>query len=87
MRLEVRVALDLLKTQLEAVPGVEGVTPVVSVPFVGWGGGIDGPLYLPGQSKDEAVGNPVVNMEVVAPNYFATLHSPRRCALLDRERS
>jgi predicted permease len=69
-------ALDLVRTGLEAIPGVTAVSPVVSVPFVGAGGGIDGALALPGQSSIEAARNPVLNLEVVAPNYFAALGIP-----------
>ena len=75
---QVQAALTLLKGHLEAVPGVEAVTPVLNVPFIAGGGGIDGPLALPGQSREETARNPVVNMEVVAPNYFATLRIPVR---------
>ncbi len=80
-------ALGLWKTQLEAVPGVRAVSPVLNVPFVASGGGIDGPLSLPGQSKEETAANPVVNLEVVMPNYFATLRIPvRGRAFSDQDR-
>jgi predicted permease len=77
-RERVWLALDQLQNQLEAVPGVVSVSPVLNVPFIGAGGGVDGPISLPGQSREDAARNPVLNIEVVAPNYFATLGVPVR---------
>jgi putative ABC transport system permease protein len=71
-----RAALDLVLAKIEALPGVRAVSPVFAVPFVGLGGGIDGRLSRPGQSAAEAAGNPMLNMEVAAPNYFAMLGIP-----------
>ena len=71
--------LDLfnrLEVRLTSMPGVRSVTPVLSVPFIGAGGGIDGRLALPGQGAEERRRNPIVNMEVIAPNYFATIGTP-----------
>ena len=71
--------LDLfnrLEVRLTSMPGVRRVTPVLSPPFIGSGGGIDGRLALPGQGADERRRNPIVNMEVIAPNYFATIGTP-----------
>ena len=58
------------------MPGVGSATPVLSVPFVGSGGGIDGRVALPGQSAEEVQRNPTVNMEIITPNYFATVDTP-----------
>lgn len=63
-------------SRLEAIPGTRGVTPVLSVPFIGAGGGIDGRMSAPGQSEEERATNPVVNMEVVGPGYFDVLGIP-----------
>jgi putative ABC transport system permease protein len=71
-----RTALDIVLTSTEALPGVRDVTPVFAVPFVGAGGGIDGRLSRPGQSREEAAANPMLNLEVTAPNYFAMLGIP-----------
>jgi putative ABC transport system permease protein len=71
--------LDLferLLTRLEALPDVRGVTPVLSVPFIGAGGGIDGRMATPAQTPEERARNPVVNMEIIAPGYFRTLGAP-----------
>ena len=65
-----------LVSRLEAIPGTRGVTPVLSIPFIGGGGGIDGQMSAPGQSAEERARNPVVNMEVVAPSYFGVLGIP-----------
>jgi putative ABC transport system permease protein len=45
---------------------------VVAVPFSG-AAGWDGKPTAEGQSPEEAAANPMLNMEVVAPEYFATL--------------
>ena len=71
-----RTALDLLSSDIKSIPGVQAVTPVSAMPFVGDGGGVDGRLSLPGQSSQERAGDPVENLEVAAPNYFATLGLP-----------
>ena len=65
-----------LQDRLTSVPGVRSVTPVLSVPFVGGGGGIDGRPSIPGQSAEERQRNPIVNMEIVTPSYFATIGTP-----------
>jgi predicted permease len=67
--------LQLLLPQIEALPGVDAVSPVVSIPFAG-AGGWDGRLGLRGQSPEEVSANPMLNMEVVAPDYFSTLRTP-----------
>jgi putative ABC transport system permease protein len=79
-RLRSRARYEDLHTRLEArltsMPGVRNATPVLSTPFIGTGGGIDGRLTLPGQGAEEQKRNPVVNMEIVTPNYFATIATP-----------
>ena len=68
-----RAALDVIVFNAQSLPGVRAVTPVMAVPFVGEGGGVDGRLSTPSQSKEESAANPIVNMEVAAPNYFSML--------------
>ena len=58
------------------MPGVRSVTPVLSVPFIGAGGGIDGRVALPGQGTEERNRNPIVNMDIITPSYFATIGTP-----------
>ena len=68
--------LDLhrrLQDRLTSMTGVRSVTPVLSVPFIGGGGGIDGRVALPGQGAEEVKRNPIVNMEIITPSYFATI--------------
>jgi len=58
--------------RLEAVPGVEGATPVNTPPFPdsGW----DLPEFTAeGQGVEAARANPSLNLEAVHPGYFATL--------------
>jgi len=58
--------------QLQLIPGVLAVSPVVAVPFSG-SGGWDGRPAAEGQFSEAAHANPMLNMEVVAPDYFKTL--------------
>ena len=58
--------LKQLMPQLEAIPGVRAVSPVVAVPFsgvAGWDGKAGGRRPV----TEEAAANPMLNMEVVAP--------------------
>ena len=65
--------LDRLMIQLKTLPGVRAVSPVVSGPFtMGW----SSRPASEKQSPEEAARNPVVNMELVAPDYFKTLGIP-----------
>ena len=63
--------LDRVLPAVRAVAGVQSVSPVVAVPFSG-SGGWDIRLTLEGQSSEVAAGNPVLNMDVVVPEYFET---------------
>jgi len=70
-----RALLERLLPQLRAIPSVRGVSPVVAVPFAGsaaW----DGRPAAEGQSQEESAANPMLNMDVVAPDYFETLGIP-----------
>jgi putative ABC transport system permease protein len=67
--------LDRLLPQLQAIPGVFYVSPVVAIPFSG-SHGWDGAPQAEGQSAADVAGNPMLNMEVVAPSYFATFGIP-----------
>src|SRR5205807_1325943 len=67
-----RALLERLLSQVRALPGVRGASPVVAVPFSG-SGGWDGKPAAEGQSKEETDANPMLNMEVVTPDYFETL--------------
>ena len=68
-----RALLDGVLSRLTALPDVDAVTPVLSVPFAGAGFGIDGRLSTPEQTPEQVATNPMLNMEVVVPNYFTTL--------------
>ena len=83
---QARLVRDLV-TQLGATPGVLGVSPVVAKPFSGTGGWT-GHARTEGQSADDAATNPLFDMEVVAPDYFATFGVPvlRGRALTDADR-
>src|SRR6266550_2069016 len=69
--------LERLLPQVRAIPGVQAVSPVVAAPFAG-PGGWDGKFAAEGQSPERAAANPMLNMEVVTPDYFATLGIPVR---------
>jgi predicted permease len=67
--------LERLVVRLEALPGVRAASPVVAVPF-SKSGGWDGKPTAEGQSPEASAANPMLNMEVVTPGYFATLGIP-----------
>jgi putative ABC transport system permease protein len=67
-------AIERLLPAIAASPGVRSVSPVVAAPFsvVAW----DGIPRREGQTAPQAKNNPVLNMELVAPSYFATFGLP-----------
>ncbi len=65
--------LDRVMHGLESVPGVRGISLAVAVPF---GGGWDGRPVAERQTPDEIAANPMINMDVVSPEYFRTLGMP-----------
>lgn len=70
--LKQRALLERILPKLQAIPGVHGVSPMVAVPFAGsaaW----DGRPAVEGQSLEDAATNPMLNMDVVSPDYFKTL--------------
>ncbi len=70
-----RALVESLLQRLRATPGVLGVSPVVAAPFSG-SSGWDGKLAAAGQTEEEAAANPMLNMEVVSPDYIETLGTP-----------
>src|SRR5207248_252223 len=72
-----RASEALVAGQLALALLVRGASPVVAVPFSG-SGGWDGKPAAEGQSKEETDANPMLNMEVVTPDYFETLGIPVR---------
>jgi putative ABC transport system permease protein len=64
--------IDGLVAAVGAIPGVRSVSPVIAPPY-GQGGGWDGTFKAEGQSADDAAANPLLNIELVAPSYFATV--------------
>lgn len=67
--------LARLLPAVQEIAGVRAVTPVVAVPFSG-AGGWDGRPASESQTPAEAASNPMLNMEVAAPSYFATFGMP-----------
>ena len=57
---------------LRATNGVDGVSPVVALPFSG-SGGWTGSARREGQTTAEAATNPMLNIDVVTPDYFPTM--------------
>jgi putative ABC transport system permease protein len=66
--------VDRVMSAVKAVPGVVAASPVVAVPFsfTAW----DGRPGIDGQTPAQAASNPMLNMEVVEPDYFAALGIP-----------
>jgi putative ABC transport system permease protein len=83
-----QAALDLAMERVQSLPDVRAVSLAHGTPFVGGGGGIDGRLSAPGQSREERSRNPMLNLEIAAPNYFSTLGIPilRGRAFTDADR-
>ena len=69
--------LEQLLPAVAALPGVEAASPVVAAPFAG-NAGWDGRPRAEGQTDEQASTNPYLNMEVVVPDYFATIGAPVR---------
>jgi predicted permease len=72
--------------RLKATPGIVDVSPVVAEPFTqGW---TTGQASADGQTPDQVVLNPVLEMELVTPGYFQTLGLPviRGRAFTDADR-
>jgi predicted permease len=64
--------LDRLLPAVRAVPGVLAASPVVAIPFAG-SGGWDARLAAEGQPEADAAANPMLNVDVVVPDYFSTV--------------
>jgi predicted permease len=67
---------DEVVAQLEAVPGIEGATPVHTLPFAGTGGWDTGAFTAEGQGVAQAESNPSLNLESVHSGYFSTFAVP-----------
>jgi predicted permease len=67
-----RVLVERVVERLGSVPGVRSVAPVVARPYAGTGGW-DGHFVAEGQTPAEAAANPMVDIGVVTPDFFATL--------------
>jgi putative ABC transport system permease protein len=67
--------LEQLLSALRTVPGVDAVSTVVAVPYAStrsW----EGRPSLEGQSEEDAARQPLIDIEVVAPSFFASLGLP-----------
>jgi putative ABC transport system permease protein len=82
-----RAALEQLLPALASLPGVRAVSPTVAVPFSGTHGW-DGKPAVEGQTREQWQANPMLNMEVVTPSWFATFGVPilRGRAFTDEDR-
>jgi predicted permease len=67
--------LDRVMTRVQALPGVGAASSMVAVPFAS-SGAWDGRPTAEGQTQEEAAANPMFNLDVVSPGYFATLGVP-----------
>ena len=67
--------VERVLASLQAAPGFEAVSPVVSVPYGGersW----EGRPSAEGQTERDAAHNPMLDIEVVAPQFFTALGLP-----------
>ena len=74
---EVLAFFERLVERVEALPGIEGATPVILAPFSGAAAG-DARYTAEGQGVDDAAGNPGANLAAALPNYFTTMGIPIR---------
>jgi predicted permease len=68
--------LDDVVSRLEASPGIVAATPVNVPPFAGTGGWDLPTFTADGQTADDVLRNPALNLESVYPNYFRTFELP-----------
>ncbi|HEY5022474.1 MAG TPA: FtsX-like permease family protein, partial [Gemmatimonadaceae bacterium] len=64
-----------LAARVSNAPLIESATPVMIEPFTATGGW-DATYSLDGQGIAEAAGNPTLDMQVIAPGYFAAMGVP-----------
>jgi putative ABC transport system permease protein len=68
-----KTQLEPLLAHVASLPGVEAVSPALTVPFAPSGHGIRGRMARPDQTVEQIAENPTVLFDVIAPNYFETL--------------
>ncbi len=66
---------DELAAHVADAPLIESATPLMIEPFTG-AGGWDATYSLIGQGLSDAAGNPTLDMQVIAPGYFAAMGVP-----------
>ncbi|HTJ22389.1 MAG TPA: ABC transporter permease [Gemmatimonadaceae bacterium] len=71
-----RALIDAVVQRLQSTPGIEAVSPVFTPPYAGRAGGVSSRLVAPAQSTKQRNENPMLDLEVVAPNYFAAMRIP-----------
>lgn len=67
--------IERVLTSVQAQPGIQGASPVVSVPYSNsrsW----EGRPRARGQSDEDAAHNPMIDLEVVGPEFFSALGLP-----------
>ena len=67
--------LEQVAAAIEATPGVAAATPINTPPFSGTGGW-DATWAAEGQTLDQSLANPQLNLEAVHPGFFATVQLP-----------
>jgi putative ABC transport system permease protein len=70
-----RVLLERVMARVQTLPGVRAASPMVAVPFSG-PGGWDGRFMSEGQSASDAAKNPMLDIGIITPEYFATFGQP-----------
>jgi predicted permease len=67
--------MEELVRRIGALPGIASATAMHVNPGSRWAG-ISAPLAFDGQTEGQARDNPMTNVEMIAPNYFAVLGIP-----------
>ena len=83
------VLIDAVVHRVQATPGVAAVSQVFTPPYGSRAGGVSTRLATATQTAEQKRENPMIDIEVVAPNYFAAMRIPvlagRAISETDRE--
>ncbi|HSQ33014.1 MAG TPA: ADOP family duplicated permease, partial [Gemmatimonadaceae bacterium] len=71
-----RALIDAVVRRVRSTPGIEGVSSAFSPPYAGRAGGVSSRLVAPAQTPEQRKENPMLDLEVVVPDYFATMRIP-----------
>ena len=68
--------IDAVVQRVRSTPGVAAVSPVFTPPYGSRAGGVSTRLSTSSQTPEQKKENPMLDIEVVAPDYFAAMRIP-----------